>query len=41
MTFPKPILKRADGDFEEKRGSFKVPFIAAKPGKVTIAGTLS
>jgi hypothetical protein len=41
VTFPKPILQRADGAFEEKKGSFKVPFTAAKPGKYTIAGTLS
>lgn len=40
VTFPKPVLVRADGSFEEKKGYFKVPFVAAKPGKVTIAGTL-
>jgi hypothetical protein len=39
VTFPKAVLQRADGSFEEKRGSFKVPFVAAKPGKYTIAGT--
>jgi hypothetical protein len=41
VSFPKPILSRADGNFEEKRGSFKVPFVAAKAGKATINGTLS
>jgi DsbC/DsbD-like thiol-disulfide interchange protein len=41
VTYPKPILQRADGTFEEKKGSFKVPFTAAKAGPVTIAGTLS
>jgi hypothetical protein len=41
VTFPKPVLVRGDGSFEEKKGYFKVPFVAAKPGKVTIAGTLS
>jgi hypothetical protein len=40
VSFPKPVLVRADGSFEEKKGYFKVPFVAAKPGKVTIAGTL-
>ena len=40
VTFPKPVLVRADGTFEEKKGSFKVPFVAAKAGTVTIAGTL-
>lgn len=41
VSFPKPILQRADGKFEAKKGSFKVPFVAAKSGKVTIGGTLS
>jgi ABC-type glycerol-3-phosphate transport system substrate-binding protein len=41
VTYPKPVLQRADGTFEEKKGSFKVPFTAAKSGKATIAGTLS
>jgi hypothetical protein len=40
VTFPKPVLKREDGTFEEKKGSFKVPFLASKPGKATISGTL-
>jgi hypothetical protein len=41
VTYPKPVLQRADGTFEEKRASFKVPFVAAKAGKATIKGTLS
>lgn len=41
VTYPKPVLQRADGTFEEKKGSFKVPFTAAKSGKVTIGGTFS
>jgi hypothetical protein len=40
VTFPKPLLQRSDGVFEEKKGSFKVPFTAAKAGKATIGGTL-
>ncbi len=40
VSFPKPIVQRADGVFEEKKGGFKVPFVAAKPGKYAIAGTL-
>jgi hypothetical protein len=40
VSFPKPILQRADGTFEETRGVFQVPFVPAKAGKVTIAGTL-
>jgi hypothetical protein len=39
VTFPKLSLVRADGTFEEKKGSFKLPFTAAKAGKVAIAGT--
>ena len=41
LSFPKPVLQRADGSFEEKKGSFKVPFVVAKAGKATISGTLS
>jgi hypothetical protein len=41
VTFPKPVLQRADGSFEKARGSFRVPFVAAKAGKFTIGGTLS
>jgi hypothetical protein len=40
VTFPKATMVRADGTFEEKKGSFRLPFTAAKPGKYTIGGTL-
>jgi hypothetical protein len=40
VSYPKPILQRADGAFEAKKGSFKVPFSAAKAGKATVGGTL-
>jgi hypothetical protein len=40
VSYPKPVLARADGNFEEKRGSFKVPFVVAKAGKATVGGTL-
>lgn len=40
VTFPKPVLQKADGTFEEKKGVFKVPFVPAKPGKAKVAGTL-
>lgn len=40
VTFPKAILVRADGSFEEKKGSFRVPFVAAKAGKISVGGTL-
>ncbi|MDI1481415.1 hypothetical protein [Polyangium sp. y55x31] len=41
LTYPKPVLKREDGTFDEKKGSFKVPFVASRAGKAKIAGTLS
>jgi hypothetical protein len=41
VTYPKPVLQRADGSFDEKKGTFKLPFTASKPGKYTIGGTFS
>lgn len=41
ISYPKPVLQRADGTFEEKRGQFKVPFTASKPGKYTVGGVFS
>jgi hypothetical protein len=40
ITYPKPVLQRADGTFEATRGTFQVPFVASKAGKATIGGTL-
>jgi hypothetical protein len=40
VTYPKPVLQRADGTFEATRGTFQVPFVASKAGKATIGGTL-
>ena len=39
LAYPKPTLQRGDGKFEETRGSFQVPFVAAKAGKVSVGGT--
>lgn len=41
VTYSKPLLKREDGSFDEKKGSFKVPFVASKAGKAKIGGVLS
>ena len=41
LTYPKPTLARADGKFEEMRGTFQVPFVAAKAGKATVGGMLN
>lgn len=41
LSYPKPLLKREDGKFEDKSGSFEVPFVASKAGKYKLGGTLS
>jgi len=41
VSYPKPILKREDGTFEEKHGSFRVPFAVAKAGKAKVGGTFN
>lgn len=41
VTYPKPLLSRADGKFEEKKATFRLPFVASKAGKYNIGGTLS
>ncbi|WP_437594012.1 hypothetical protein [Sorangium sp. So ce1000] len=41
VSYPKPLLKREDGVFDEKKGLLKVPFVAAKKGKTKVAGVLS
>ncbi len=41
VTYPKPVLKREDGTFNDKKGTFKVPFVASRAGKAKVAGTLS
>jgi hypothetical protein len=33
--------RAADGKFEETRGTFQLPFVAAKAGKATVGGTLN
>jgi hypothetical protein len=42
ITYPKPLLKKEDGKWDDKKkGSFRVPFIAASAGKAKVAGVLS
>jgi hypothetical protein len=41
LTYPKPTLQRGDGKFEGIRGTFQVPFVAAKAGKVSVGGILN
>ena len=40
VSYPKPVLQRADGTFEQMRGTFQVPFVSSKAGKATVGGTL-
>jgi len=41
VTYPKSVLKRDDGAFTEKQAVFKFPFVAQKPGKYVLSGTVS
>ena len=41
IRYPKPVLKREDGSFEDKKGSLKVPFVATRSGKAKVSGVLS
>jgi len=40
LSYPKPVLVRGDGQFEEKRATFKLPFTASKSGSMSVGGTL-
>ncbi len=39
LTYPKPVLQRADGQFEEKRAIFTLPFVVSQAGRFTVGGT--
>lgn len=39
VTYDKAVYARADGAFEEKKGSFKLGFTPAKSGKTKVRGT--
>lgn len=41
VTYPKDVLKREDGTFDQKTGTFKITFLPSRAGKVKIAGTAS
>jgi hypothetical protein len=41
VKYPKALLKREDGTFSDTKGSFKVPFVAAKSGTAVVSGVLS
>ena len=41
ISYPKPVLERADGQFEEKTAVFYLPFVAGHAGKFTVGGVFS
>jgi hypothetical protein len=41
VSYPKPVLERADGQFEEKTGTFQLPFVASHAGQFPVGGVLS
>jgi hypothetical protein len=41
LSYPKPVLQRADGQFEEKRAVFNLPFVASQAGKFNVGGTFN
>lgn len=41
VTYPKPLLVQTDGVFAATKGTFLVPFVAAKAGKYTLSGILN
>jgi hypothetical protein len=40
ISYPKAIVAREDGKFDERQGSFELPFVAAKAGTVNVSATL-
>ena len=41
VSYPKPVLERADAQFEEKKATFTVPFLASRAGKFNVGGVLN
>lgn len=41
ISYPKPVLERADGQFEEKTAVFQLPFIASRAGEFSVGGVLN
>ena len=40
VSYPKPVLERADGQFAEKTATFKLPFVANHAGSFDVGGVL-
>ncbi len=41
VTYPKSIVPRTEGTFEDRRGELPVAFVASKNGEVKVGGTFS
>jgi hypothetical protein len=41
VSYPKPVLERADGQFAEKTARFTVPFVANHSGTFAVGGVLN
>ena len=40
VSYPKPVLERADGQFAEKTATFQLPFVANHAGTFEVGGVL-
>jgi hypothetical protein len=41
VSYPKPVLERVDGQFEEKTAAFQLPFVASHAGQFPVGGVLN
>ncbi len=41
VSYPKPVLERADGQFAEKTAVFNLPFVASHAGQFAVGGVLN
>ena len=41
VSYPKPVLERADGQFAEKTAVFNLPFVAGHPGTFDLGGVFN
>lgn len=41
VQYPKPVVRREDGTFEERKAVLSVPFVANRSGEVKLGGVMS
>jgi len=41
VSYPKPVVRREDGTFEERKAVLAVPFVANRAGEVKVGGVFS